>query len=696
MDLFDLAAKIMLDTGDYEKKLAGAEKQGSGFADKLKNGLLKAAKAVGAGIGSAITAVSAFIGNSVKEYANYEQLVGGVETLFKKSASIVEEYAANAYKTAGLSANEYMETVTSFSASLLQSLGGDTEKAANYANMAIVDMSDNANKMGTSIESIQMAYQGFAKQNYTMLDNLKLGYGGTKTEMERLIADAEKLNTSFHASRDENGKLTVSYADVVDAIHIVQTQMGITGTTAKEASTTIQGSVSAMKAAWSNLMVGIADDNADFERLVSDMASTASTVFENIIPRLKQSLKGVAQLVRDLGPIIANELPGIVNDVLPELSKVAVDLILTLVNSIVENLPMLVETAFQIVGQLVTSIGQALPELIPAAVSMVIQIVESLLDNIDLLIDAAIELIMGLAEGLIKAVPILIEKAPEIIMKLVEAIIRNAPKLIKAGLELVVKLIAGIVQSFGKLFGAGEDVVNKIGEGIKNVWDNFKEWAGNIVSKIGEGIKNAWDKIKEFGSSIVNTIGDGIKSVWDNFKGWAGDIINRIKTGLEEGFQRIKDVGKNLVEGLWGGIKEKAKWLKDKVSGWASDLWGSVKKFFGVHSPSTKMAWIGEMLDKGLASGIDKYGNRAIDAARSVSDGILASMSGLSGSASFDANYASANVRRAFGGSSISALSGSGVINLYLDGDTLVGSTDKRMDRNLGQIQKLKSRYGGV
>lgn len=243
----------------------------------------------------------------MQNYAQYEQLVGGVDTLFKKSSKKVQEYASNAYKTAGMSANEYMETVTSFSASLLQSLENDTEAAAEYANMAITDMSDNANKMGTSMEMIQNAYNGFAKQNYTMLDNLKLGYGGTKEEMERLLADADKLSDSFNLQVDASGALVYSYADIVDAIHIVQTEMGITGTTAKEAGTTIQGSVDSMKAAWTNLVTGLGDENANIEQLFDDLVVTITGdgtetnlgVMGTVIPRIKVIFGKVTEAIKN-------------------------------------------------------------------------------------------------------------------------------------------------------------------------------------------------------------------------------------------------------------------------------------------------------------------------------------------------------------------------------------------------------------
>ena len=301
MNVFDLYAKIALDAGEYEKGLEDASGKTSSFADKLKTGLATSAKVVTAAIGAASTGIAALTKSSIDGYAEYEQLVGGVETLFKQSADVVQQYASNAYKTAGMSANEYMETVTSFSASLLQSLDGDTASAAEKANLAITDMSDNVNKMGTSMESIQNAYRGFAKQNFTMLDNLKLGYGGTKEEMGRLLEDAEKL-----AGLDPFSLNINSFDDIVTAIHIVQTEMGITGTTAQEASTTISGSVDSAKAAWQNLVTGIADGNADVGELTENFVESVETAAGNILPVVDTVIENLLTVLEEKGPYIIN------------------------------------------------------------------------------------------------------------------------------------------------------------------------------------------------------------------------------------------------------------------------------------------------------------------------------------------------------------------------------------------------------
>ena len=321
---------------------------GKSLGTKIVGGL--AALGIGKMVGDVIS-------QSFEQYADYEQLIGGVETLFKDSADAVQSYAADAYKTAGLSANEYMETVTSFSASLLQSLGNDTKAAADYADMAITDMSDNANKMGTSMQSIQNAYQGFAKQNYTMLDNLKLGYGGTKTEMERLIADANRLREA----QGLNADLTIeSYADVVEAIHTVQTEMGITGTTAKEAASTIQGSVSSMKAAWSNWLTGLADENADMEKLTDDLVNSMTTVVTNAGPILKRLIesfvRNLPDMIKGLIPVIGDlvrELPGIIIEIVPDMLAAGVELIDAIMNGITDMASELVSKMIELGGQLI-------------------------------------------------------------------------------------------------------------------------------------------------------------------------------------------------------------------------------------------------------------------------------------------------------------------------------------------------------
>lgn len=355
MELFRLLGTIAIDNQAANKGLDETTDKGEKAQSKLSGAFSKigsAAKVCGAAVATGMAAGAAAIvkigKDAVASYADYEQLVGGVETLFKNSADTVQQYAQNAYKTAGMSANEYMETVTSFSASLLQSLDGDTAKAAESANLAITDMSDNANKMGTSMESIQTAYQGFAKQNYTMLDNLKLGYGGTKEEMERLLADASKLSgIKYDIS---------SFDDMVQAIHVVQTEMGITGTTAKEAATTIQGSAASMKSAWQNLLTGMADENQNLDELLAQFMDSVVTFGDNLIPRIQNMLPRLVDAITKLATSLANKLPDIIETLLPSIIRGA----LSLVSALIQKFPSIVKS---IVTGLANGFNAAKPEI---------------------------------------------------------------------------------------------------------------------------------------------------------------------------------------------------------------------------------------------------------------------------------------------------------------------------------------------
>ena len=464
MELFKIFGTIALKgkdqfNGDLDESSSKAEK----LSSKIGKGLGAAAKIGAAAIGAAATAVGALTKKSLEEYAEYEQLVGGVETLFKDSADVVMQYANNAYQTAGLSANDYMETVTSFSASLLQSLGGDTEAAAKQANLAVTDMADNANKMGTAMGDIQNAYQGFAKQNYTMLDNLKLGYGGTKEEMQRLIDDANALNAA-------QGNLTNysidSYSDIVSAIHDVQTEMGITGTTAKEASTTIQGSLSAMKSAWTNLLTGIGDDSQDLDKLINNFVESTGTAAENILPRLGEIITGIGSLAERLAPVVAAAIPGLVTTVLPNL----------------------VQSGISMVGAILQGLVQMLPQIIQYGIDMVITLIESISSDPESLVETAITLVVTIVSGLIDAIPKLIAAAADLVTGLLMALISNAPNLLAAGLELVGEIADGIANSLGEIVNAGAKVVDSIIDGIAGAWEKLKNWFSGLWDGLFGGL----------------------------------------------------------------------------------------------------------------------------------------------------------------------------------------------------------------
>lgn len=574
-ELNDMNKELKDQHGNLDKSSEKALKLGDIIkANLISEGIMAGIK----GLGKAITSVgSAFVNvgkQAVQSYAQYEQLVGGVDTLFKDSSAKVQEYANNAYKTSGMSANQYMETVTSFSASLISSLDGDTAKASEVANRAIIDMSDNANKMGTDISMIQNAYQGFAKQNYTMLDNLKLGYGGNKTEMERLIADASKMTDVQKELGITVDAGDMSFANIANAISVVQKNMGLMGTTASEASGTISGSTGSMKSAWENLVTGIADDNANFDVLVNNLVESIvgkdgeGGFINNMLPRIQTALDGIVKmvvsltdtllpqivvigtdLITNLATSISANLPALLDSastildtlingisaLLPTLLPVAIAMIETLTSSILSNLPMILEMGVTLIVTLAQGLASMLPTLIPLAINAVLNLVDTLLDNIDLIIDAGISLLIGLADGLILALPDLIDKIPVIIDKLMMELTNNLPKLIEAGIKLTVQLGVGLIKALPQL-----------------------------ISKIPQII-----------SSVV--------------KGFAGYYSN------------LGEVGKNLIQGLWNGILDAGAWLRDKISGFFGGVVDSIRDFFGIHSPSTVFR---DEIGKNLALGV--------------------------------------------------------------------------------------------
>lgn len=373
----------------------GAGQKTSIFGDVLKANLL--GNAIVSGVKAVASGIKSLISGAIEGYGEYEQLVGGVETLFGSSADTVIKNAENAYKTAGLSANAYMETVTSFSASLLQSMGNDTEAAAKKADQALTDMSDNANKMGTDMQSIQNAYQGFAKQNYTMLDNLKLGYGGTKSEMERLIADANALNA---AQGNYTNYSIESYADIVDAIHTVQTEMGITGTTALEASTTVEGSINSMKAAYQNFVTGLGGQNADIGALTEELIQSAGNVAKNVLPVIESVVKNIAETVREQGPDMITRFVAYATEKLPEVLKLGVQLIVSLVKGLAQNLPELLRGTLALVDTIISAFLDSLPDIIEVGKD----IVRGLWEGIKAMASWIGEKISGFVGGLVDGV----------------------------------------------------------------------------------------------------------------------------------------------------------------------------------------------------------------------------------------------------------------------------------------------------
>lgn len=521
LEIFKLLGRIAISGADEAKnEIDETTEHAERKSSKLLSTMGKIGAAAVAAGGAAVVAVGK---QALTAYADYEQLVGGVDTLFKDSSAKVQEYAANAYKTAGLSANEYMETVTGFSASLLQSLGGDTEAATKMADVAITDMSDNANKMGTDMVMIQNAYQGFAKQNYTMLDNLKLGYGGTKEEMQRLLEDAEKLSgIKYDIS---------SFADIAEAIHVVQTEMGITGTTAKEASTTIQGSVNSMKGAWKNMLVGIADENADFKSLTGDFVDSLVTVGENIIPRVKIIIQGITQLVSQASQTIVPLVVQTLLENLPGIIAAGMDLVVALVNGILDNSNL----------------------LISAAVQCVEVILQKIIENLPAILGGGVQLLLALANGIVGAIPTLIGMLPQVITAIITVLTDNLPLIIESGIQIIIALAGGLIEAIPELVSHIPEIVTAIVQGFTNAASRFLEIGKNIVRGVWEGIKSMgkWigDKVSGFFSGIV----DGAKNllgIHSPSKVFAG-IGKYMAEGLGEGWDdEFSAVSKRINSGL--------------------------------------------------------------------------------------------------------------------------------------------------
>lgn len=501
-------------TGDG---LEATSKKASVFGDVLKANLASEAiiggiKAIGGAVKQMSGAFVDLVGDSVKAYADYEQLVGGVETLFGKSAGKVQQYATEAYKTAGLSANQYMEQATSFSATLLQGLGGDTAKASEYANQAIIDMSDNANKMGTDITMIQNAYQGFAKDNYTMLDNLKLGYGGTASEMARLVNDSGVLGEGVKVTAES--VKDIPFDQIISAIHKTQDGLGITGTTAKEASETISGSFNSVKSAWENVLVSFGSDEIEVvEEAIKALVDSAMNLVNNVVDLLPLVIDGIGMLaeglVARLPEILSQLIPSLqgiftmlietISTTLPTIIPIAIQLITTLATALLQNLPLILQAGVDTLLALVNGITQALPTLIPAIVEAIKVILDVLVKNLPLIITAGIELLIALVEGLAKALPQLISYIPQIISTLVNVLTQPAmiSRLLQASLTIILALAKGLIQSIPQIVGAVPQIIGAIINGIRNMISGFASVGGDMINGLVNGFKGGIGRAKD-------------------------------------------------------------------------------------------------------------------------------------------------------------------------------------------------------
>ena len=515
---------------------------------------------------------------SFNEGAALQQSMGGVETLFKNSADTVKKYANEAYKTTGLSANAYMENVTGFSASLLQSLGGDTAKAADVANMAMVDMADNSNRMGTSMETLQYAYQSFAKQNYTLLDNLKLGYSGTKSEMERLLADAEKLTGVKY---DIN-----NLSDVYSAIHAIQGQIGITGTTAKEAEQTFTGSLSAMKASASNLLGKLAlgeDIKPSLEQLFS---TTKTFIVGNFLPMLGNIFSGFGDIIAYAFTDIFPKIGAYFQENGPQLLQMGAQLLQNFILGIIQNIPQLLTTAGQIITNFVEYILQNLPTILQTGVQLLLNLVDGIIQNLPAIVNAAVQVIANFISMLSQNLPTVLQKGFEILGSLVSGIIEKLPDIVNSAGKILMTLANAIKDNLPKIVELGVELLKSIVEGILSVIGKVGDTAGEIGDKLISSLSN----IDLFGAgrAIMDGFLGGLQSAWEGVKSFVGDIAQWIKDHkgpISYDRKLLIPAGNAIMDGLNSGLQDRFRDVKSTVSGMADEL----QNAFGVPQLATGM-----------------------------------------------------------------------------------------------------------
>lgn len=570
MELFKIFGTIVLKgKEEFGSGLDDASGKAKKFADALQNGLGKAAqigaKAVTAAVSAAGTAIGFVLKNAIENYSEYEQLVGGVETLFKDSAGTVMQYAENAYQTAGLSANEYMDTVTSFSASLLQSLGGDTAQAAEMANLAVTDMSDNANKLGTDMTMIQNAYQGFAKQNYTMLDNLKLGYGGTKEEMQRLIDDANELNAT-------QGKLTNysidSFADIVSAIHDVQTEMGITGTTAKEAATTIQGSISSAKAAWENWLTALGDSNADIEAETKKLMDAIGVAASNLLPVFEQVLSSLGQALSTKLPELLSQAVSFVVAHLPDILLLGWQLVLALIDGLGQGF----STLLGMMGEwLQSSIVEPIKNKFEEAKTTVSEKWESIKTTTAEKWESIKTTVSEKAEAIASKAKEKFEEVKTTASEKWEAVKSTTTEKWEAIKSTVWAKLEPIVSKAKEKFEEVKTTASEKWEAVKSTtsekWEAIKTTVYEKASAMAEQTKGKFEEIKSAASEKWTAIKDIAAEKWESIRQTVQDKVDALKNFLPGAWDSIKSTAQSALSALTGILTQPFQAAYDAISG---------------------------------------------------------------------------------------------------------------------------------
>ena len=619
MNLLELAVKIICDdqaSGEVDK-----------IGDGIKNKLGVAAKAGVAAVAAVGTATIAIGKTALDAYSNYEQLVGGIDTLFKSSSAKMQQYAANAYQTAGVSANRYMEISTSFAAALISSLGGNTEAAADMANTAITDMSDNANKMGTSLETVQEAYMSLSRGNYEMLDSLKLGYGGTKSELERLLSDAEKFSAAQGKVRDFS---VDSYSDIVEAIHVVQDEMGITGTTAKEAATTIEGSVNMAKASWENWLAGLGNENADMEVLTDELVGSVVTAGKNIIPRVGQIMVTAGQTVADYAPNVGRHLRIALISVLPEAVQGPMRDAFLGVDKVVGKLESVFEDNLKPAADAADSVFSAIRSG-----------VQTFSDNVNDLILPAIDQLSPAFNDFFEVIQYaqpLLEFIANILGVGLAAAISTAVKLFAGIVEIIAFVVTGFQQLYEDISGFVTGVVQFFTVDLPNAINALVQWfaqlPGNIAAFLSTVIANvaAWvanmaSNAVSAGSQFISGIAGFMSALPGNVASWLSGVIStvvgwvsqfasnatsaasqfgsKLRSGLAAIPGTLGNIGANIVQGLVNGVTGAAGKLIDAVKGAVGNAIDAAKNLLGIKSPSRVFRKIGQYTMQGAALGVD-------------------------------------------------------------------------------------------
>lgn len=668
MNVFDLVAKISLDSSEYDKGLNDSESKLSSFGGKIASGFGTVAKVAAGAVAAGSVAVGKLVSDSLSAYAAYEQNVGGVKKLYGNMGQTLEEYAQttgktveevgeewsrlenaqktvlenarNAYKTSGMDMNTYMETATSFSAALINSLGGDTRLAADQTDKAMRAISDNWNTFGGDISMIQGAFQGFAKQNYTMLDNLKLGYGGTKSEMERLIDDANKYAESIGEASD----LSIdSFSDIVTAIDLVQQKQNIAGTTQREAASTISGSLGMLKAAWTNLVIGMTDSEADIDSLLDNVVESAEIAFSNILPAAERALGGIANLIEKVAPLVAEKLPELVEQLVPPLVSSAASLIAGIIealpaliqvlieqipvvatilwNAIIETLPMFLEAGQNLMQGMGDGIDLNIPDIINRVTMMLVNMINTIFAYLPQFLQKGMDFVSNLASGIGNNLPAIITAIGNILTALVNNIFTYMPIFLQKGADFIVNMVSGISNKMPEITNKIGTVLSELIRIIMQKLPDFLDKGIEIISNMISGIARQLPEIIQSLASLLAKLIYTIAQNLPDFLQKGVEIIGKLLAGLIQAIPDIisaipgilsdiagefmnfdwLSVGSNIIYGIADGVSNAAGWLINSALNVVASAWNSMLGWLGIHSPSKKAE---KVIGKNWAEGI--------------------------------------------------------------------------------------------